>query len=89
MRSSAPRSRCGLVNRTGRPPCEYVPTASKKLNGFTLTVYWSGGKEALAVTKAGTRIAKAAMKGQADRIQCGSWRWSRSTTSAMRRTSTQ
>ena len=47
----------------GPPTCEYVPTASKKLNGFTLTVYWSGGKEALAVTKAGTRIAKAAMKG--------------------------
>ena len=50
-------------NRGGGPPsCEYTPANSKKFNGCTLTVYWTGGKDALATTKAGTRIAKAMMK---------------------------
>jgi hypothetical protein len=51
-----------LTRRGGTPICEYAPTSNSQTDGFTLTVYWTGGKEALAVTKAGTRIAKAAMK---------------------------
>ena len=51
------------TNRGGGPPsCEYTPANSKKFNGFTLTVYWTGGKDALATTKAGSRIARTMMK---------------------------
>ena len=49
------------VAGAGPPSCEYTPANSKKLNGFTITVYWTGGKDALATTKSGTRIAKALM----------------------------
>ena len=50
------------VRGGGPPTCEYTPAASKKFNGFTLKVYWTGGKDALATTKSGTRIAKTLMK---------------------------
>jgi hypothetical protein len=50
------------VTGGGPPSCEYTPAGSKKLNGFALKVYWTGGKDALATTKSGTRIAKALMK---------------------------
>lgn len=49
------------VAGAGPPSCEYTPAASKKLNGFTIKVYWTGGKHALETTKSGTRIAKAFM----------------------------
>ncbi len=49
------------VAGAGPPSCEYTPATSKKLNGFTITVYWTGGKDALATTKSGTRIAKVLM----------------------------
>src|SRR5688572_19701937 len=50
------------VAGAGPPSCEYTPAGSKKLNGFTLTVHWTGGKDVLATTKSGTRIAKSLMK---------------------------
>ena len=48
--------------RKGPPTCEYTPAEGRKANGFALTVYWRGGKDAMATTKAGARIAKGAMK---------------------------
>ena len=50
------------VAGAGPPSCEYTPASSKKLNGFALKVYWTGGKDALATTKSATRIAKTFMK---------------------------
>jgi len=49
--------------RTGGPPaCEYAPATGKRLNGFTLSVYWTGGREALATTVAGQSIASDMMQ---------------------------
>jgi hypothetical protein len=42
--------------------CDYVPTEGKRLNGFTITVHWTGGKEALSVVKGGMSIATSMMK---------------------------
>ena len=50
------------VAGAGPPSCEYTPAGSRKFNGFTIKVYWTNGKNVLATTKSGTRIAKALMK---------------------------
>jgi hypothetical protein len=42
--------------------CEYAPSVGKKLNGFTVTVYWKGGKEALTTLKGGMSVATGMMK---------------------------
>jgi hypothetical protein len=50
--------------------CDYVPSASKRLNGFNVKVYWKGGKEALSVVKGGMSIATKMMK--TDEMELGS-----------------
>ena len=47
----------------GPPTCEYAPT-SRRLNGFTLTVYWRGGRGALDVAKQGYSLATEMIQGE-------------------------
>jgi hypothetical protein len=41
--------------------CEYAPAAGAKMNGFTVTVHWSGGKEALGTLKGAMSVATGLM----------------------------
>jgi len=53
----------GPGTAAGPPTCEYAPTG-RTLNGFTLTVYWQGGREALEVGKQGRALATAMIQGE-------------------------
>ena len=86
VRAKANRDPCSLITKAEadamlsddfavRPgseagSCEYVPSAGKKLNGFTVKVYWTDGKEALSVVKSGMSIATSMMN--TDKMDLGS-----------------
>jgi len=53
----------GPGTAAGPPTCEYAPTG-RRLNGFTLTVYWRGGREALDVAKQGHSLATEMIQGE-------------------------